>query len=50
MIFHYLGFTVCRLAPDWFMVIGQNFRGYATSKNEAWQLINGVIAGIHCEE
>jgi len=45
MIFEYLGFTVYRLAPDWFMFMGQNFQGYATSENEAWHLINGFIAG-----
>jgi hypothetical protein len=49
MIFEHLGYTALRLASDWYMVIGQNFRGYAASKDEAWHIIQEIISQ-HCWE
>jgi hypothetical protein len=44
MVFEYNGFIALRLAMNWYMVMGQNLRGYATSENEAWQIIKDAIS------
>ena len=43
-IFDYMGFMALRLAPNRFMIIGQDFQGYAASENEAWRIIRDVTS------
>jgi hypothetical protein len=49
MLFEYLGFIVLWLAPEWLLLLGPGFRGYAKTKNEARQIIDIITAG-HCVE
>ena len=46
MWFEYKGFTVHRLGPCWYLILGPaGYGGYETSASAARKAIDGVIAG-----
>ena len=49
MVFEHMGFSIHCIGINRFFVWGPGFCGYATSENEARQIINIITAG-HCVE